>query len=110
MTDSSGAVIPNVQVIINDVETGVARTVSANALLHSPNLQPGPNEVKVAAPGFRTRLEKGITLRWEPPPSRALSKYDRSSDFEDGSPAVAAEREPLLALKWPKKPVWFNPQ
>jgi hypothetical protein len=64
VTDSSGAVIPNVQVSINDISTNVVRTVSTNAagLYIAPNLQPGSYEVKVAAPGFRTRLEKGITL------------------------------------------------
>src|ERR1700722_272329 len=64
VSDASGAVIPNAQVIISDVATGATRTASANSagLYNAPNLLPGNYEVKVAAPGFRTQLEKGITL------------------------------------------------
>jgi hypothetical protein len=41
--DSSGAFIPNAQVVITDVATGVARTVSADGagLYAAPNLLPG---------------------------------------------------------------------
>jgi outer membrane receptor protein involved in Fe transport len=64
VTDSSGATLPSAQVSITDVATGVTRTVSSNAagLYIAPNLLPGSYEVKVAATGFKTQLEKGITL------------------------------------------------
>ncbi len=62
--DASGGFIPNSQVAITDLATGVTRTVSSNAagLYIAPNLLPGSYEVKVAATGFKTQLEKGITL------------------------------------------------
>src|SRR6266700_2405099 len=62
--DSSGAVIPNAQVVIMDVATGVTRTVSPGGagLYTAPNLLPGTYEVRVTATGFSTRLQKGVTL------------------------------------------------
>jgi hypothetical protein len=62
--DSSGAVIPNAQVAITDTATGITRTISSNGagLYIAPNLLPGNYEVRVTATGFRTQLEKGITL------------------------------------------------
>src|SRR6202035_2456166 len=62
--DSSGAVIPNAQVVITDTATGVTRTVSPGSagLYTAPNLLPGTYEVRVSATGFSTRLQKGITL------------------------------------------------
>src|SRR6266852_2335117 len=62
--DSSGAFIPNAQVVITDVATGVTRTVSPGGagLYTAPNLLPGTYEVRVTATGFSTQLQKGITL------------------------------------------------
>ncbi|HEV2522431.1 MAG TPA: TonB-dependent receptor [Candidatus Acidoferrales bacterium] len=64
VTDTSGAILPNAQVTITDVATGVTRIVTSNAagLYIAPNLLPGTYEVKVAATGFKTQLQKGITL------------------------------------------------
>ena len=62
--DSSGAFIPNAQVAITDVATGVTRTVSPGSagLYTAPNLLPETYEVRVSATGFRTTVQKGITL------------------------------------------------
>jgi outer membrane receptor protein involved in Fe transport len=62
--DSSGGFIPNAQVSIMDVSTGIARTVtpSGAGLYTAPNLLPGTYEVRVAATGFSTQVQKGITL------------------------------------------------
>jgi hypothetical protein len=62
--DSSGAFIPNAQVSITDVATGVARTVSAGGagLYAAPNLLPGTYEIRVTATGFSTEVQKGVTL------------------------------------------------
>ena len=58
--DSSGAVIPNAQVAITDVATGVTRTVVAGSagLYTAPNLLPGTYEVRVTATGFSTPCRK----------------------------------------------------
>jgi outer membrane receptor protein involved in Fe transport len=62
--DPSGSIIPNAQVSITDVATGIVRTVSTDSagLYIAPNLLPGNYEVKVAAIGFSTQLLKGIAL------------------------------------------------
>jgi Carboxypeptidase regulatory-like domain len=62
--DASGGVVPNAEPSITDVATGVTRSVSTNAagLYIAPNLLLGTYEVKVAAGGFKTQLQKGITL------------------------------------------------
>src|SRR6202045_2628459 len=58
--DSSGAVIPNAQVAITDVATGVTRNVSTGSagLYTAPNLLPGTYEIRVTAPGFSTQVQK----------------------------------------------------
>ncbi len=62
--DSSGAVLPNAQVAITDVATGVTNTVSSGGagLYSAPNLLPGTYEVRVTALGFSTHVQRGITL------------------------------------------------
>src|SRR5882762_9988149 len=62
--DSSGGFIPNAQVAITDVSTGVTRTVSPGGagLYTAPNLLPGIYEIRVTAMGFSTQVQKGITL------------------------------------------------
>jgi outer membrane receptor protein involved in Fe transport len=62
--DASGAIIPNAQVSITDVATGVVRNVSTDAagFYSAPNLLPGTYEVRVTATGFSTSVQKGITL------------------------------------------------
>src|SRR5580692_7965613 len=62
--DSSGAFIPNAQVVVTDVATGVTRTVSADGagLYTAPNLLPGSYEIRVTATGFSTELQKGVIL------------------------------------------------
>jgi hypothetical protein len=62
--DASGAFIPDAQVAITDVATGITRTVSSGSagLYTAPNLLPGTYEVRVMASGFSTELQKGLTL------------------------------------------------
>jgi hypothetical protein len=62
--DASGAFIPNAQLAIRDLATGVTRTVSADGagLYVAPNLLPGTYEIRVTATGFSTEVQKGVTL------------------------------------------------
>jgi Carboxypeptidase regulatory-like domain len=64
VSDTSGAVIPNVQITIRDVATGVVRTVSTDSagFYTAPNLLPGTYEVIASASGFATQVRSGITL------------------------------------------------
>jgi hypothetical protein len=62
--DASGAVIPNVQVSITNVATGVAREVTSDSagFYTAPNLLPGNYTVRATAPGFTTEVHSGVTL------------------------------------------------
>jgi len=64
VTDASKAVIPNAQVSIKNVATGVSTVVVVNSdgLYVAPNLLPGSYEVATSAPGFATGVRRGITL------------------------------------------------
>ena len=64
LTDSSGKVIPNVHITITNIETSVSREVKTNdeGFYSAPNLLPGTYAVKFSAQGFKTEVNKGITL------------------------------------------------
>ncbi|PYS04500.1 MAG: hypothetical protein DMG12_10005 [Acidobacteria bacterium] len=64
VTDSSQAAIPNVQVTLINVATGVARTVATDdtGFYTAPDLLPGSYEMTAAAPGFTTQVRTGITV------------------------------------------------
>jgi hypothetical protein len=64
VSDASGSVIPNVQISIRNVATGVERTVVVDqaGFYRAPNLLPGDYEVTSSAPGFSTSVRSGITL------------------------------------------------
>jgi len=56
--DSSRGILPDAQVAITDMDTGVTRTVSPGGagLYTAANLLPGTCEVRVTAAGFSTQL------------------------------------------------------
>jgi outer membrane receptor protein involved in Fe transport len=62
--DSSGASLPNAQISIRDLATGVTHnaTTDSAGLYTAPNLLPATYEVRVTATGFSTHVQKGITL------------------------------------------------
>ena len=64
VVDSSGRVIPNANVSITNVATGINRTVTTNedGLYIAPNLLPASYELTFTAPGFRTDVRSGIEL------------------------------------------------
>src|ERR1700730_15756054 len=64
VTDQSGAVFPNAQISISNVATGFRRalTTDAKGFYSTPNLLPGTYDVSIAAPGFTTEVQTGITL------------------------------------------------
>src|SRR6202030_2731490 len=64
ITDSSGGDVPNAQVVIKDVSTGVERTVTTNkdGFYIAANLLPSEYQVTVSATGFNTEVKSGIKL------------------------------------------------
>jgi len=64
VTDSSGSTIPNAQLTITAVATGVSRDAQTDGagFYSVPNLLPATYDVKVTAAGFSTTVQKGVTL------------------------------------------------
>src|SRR6266851_3782938 len=64
ITDARGGPVPGATVSIKNLGTGIAREVSSNGdgLYSAPNLLPGTYEVRVAAQGFQTSVQKDVRL------------------------------------------------
>jgi hypothetical protein len=62
--DSSGAIIPNANVSVKNVATGIVRTTESNGagIFRVPDLQPSAYELTVSAPGFATERLTNIVL------------------------------------------------
>src|SRR6185295_547632 len=63
--DSSGGVLPGVEVTITKTDTGTPRTVFTgdDGAYVFPNLPVGPYRLKVALQGFNTYVQEGIVLQ-----------------------------------------------
>src|SRR3954454_13855461 len=63
--DSSGGVLPGVEVTITKTDTGTLRTVftGTDGAYVFPNLPVGPYRLKVALQGFNTYVQEGIVLQ-----------------------------------------------
>ena len=64
ITDERGGPVPGATVSIKNLGTGVVREVSSNGdgFYSAPNLLPGTYEVRVAAQGFQTSVQKDVRL------------------------------------------------
>jgi hypothetical protein len=64
ITDPTSRAIPQAQVVIMNVATGVERTVTTNAdgFYTAVNLLPGEYQVTISAKGFNTEVKSGITM------------------------------------------------
>jgi hypothetical protein len=64
VTDANGSVIPNAQITITNVETGIGRNAITNeaGIYITPNLLPGRYDIKFSAAGFKTQVRTGIAL------------------------------------------------
>jgi hypothetical protein len=65
ITDQSGAVLPGVEVVATQTETGISRSVVTNETgsYVLPNLPLGPYRLEAALPGFRTFVRTGVVLQ-----------------------------------------------
>jgi len=64
ITDRSGAEIPNAQIVIKDLATGIERTVATNkdGFYIAANLLPAEYKVTISATGFNTEIKTGIKI------------------------------------------------
>jgi hypothetical protein len=64
ITDPAGGEVPNAQIVIKDVSTGVERTVTTNkdGFYIAANLLPAEYQVTISAQGFNTEIKNGIKL------------------------------------------------
>lgn len=65
ITDASGAAIPNANIIVLNVDTGISRSAASEASgnYRVPSLTPGRYKVSAETAGFRTATREGITLQ-----------------------------------------------
>ena len=63
--DPSGAVLPGVEIMATQTETGIVRMTVSNETGYYvlPNLPLGPYRLEAALPGFRTFVQTGIVLQ-----------------------------------------------
>ena len=64
VTDSTGAVVPNVSVVITNQRPISRRRVTTTSAgeYNAPNLSPGAYQIVIAAAGFKRFIEDGVTL------------------------------------------------
>jgi hypothetical protein len=64
ITDKTGSEIPNAQIVIKDLATGIERTVTTNkdGFYIAANLLPAEYQVTISAAGFNTEIKTGIKL------------------------------------------------
>src|SRR5438552_12833378 len=62
--DSSGALVPGAGIIILNEETGLTRTVTTveNGAFRAPALPVGRYTLRIELTGFRTQVQRGMTL------------------------------------------------
>src|SRR6266478_1220196 len=64
ITDRTGSEIPNAQIVIRDLSTGIERTVTTNkdGFYIAANLLPAEYQVTISANGFNTEIKTGIKI------------------------------------------------
>lgn len=64
VTDPSGAVVPNVEILVTNVDTGAVRTLATNdaGQYVVPGLLIGKYDLKAQASGFKVEEYKGVVL------------------------------------------------
>ncbi|GAC1415593.1 MAG: hypothetical protein NVSMB62_03630 [Acidobacteriaceae bacterium] len=103
VTDSSGALITNASVIIQNADTGTTRSLISNGegFYSAPNLLPGNYEVKTSAKGFSTMVQKGIVLAVSGQqtfsPVLAIGRVDQTVVVTTAPPSVEASSSTLSA-------------
>ncbi|HEU5342326.1 TonB-dependent receptor, partial [Edaphobacter sp.] len=65
VTDSTGAIVPHARIVVTNTDSGAKVTLFSNGVgdYTVPFLVPGPYEVSVTSPGFKSFVHTGITLQ-----------------------------------------------
>jgi len=65
ITDPTGAVVPNAQIMVTQTQTNVDAVSATNSdgLFRVPSLIDGPYKLTVTAPGFKKEVRDGLSLR-----------------------------------------------
>src|SRR5712691_3854456 len=63
--DETGGVLPGVDVVIRNLDTGLTRSVvtDSNGYFTVPGLAPGKYETRASLQGFRTGVQTGVALQ-----------------------------------------------
>ena len=64
VTDSTGAVVPNVSVVLTNLATNIPErvTTTSSGEYNAPNLSPGAYRIEIAATGFKRFVEGGVVI------------------------------------------------
>jgi hypothetical protein len=65
VTDSTGALVVGAKITATNLDAGFVFTsiTTAEGTWYIPNLNPGAYQLRIEAPGFKTYIQSGITLR-----------------------------------------------
>ena len=104
VTDSTGAVIADAQVIIKNTANNFARELATNrsGFYSAPNLSPGPYAVTASAKGFKSEVRTGLTLTVgadvEVNLTMAVGSASESIQVQGATPAVETNEATLGGL------------
>src|SRR5579859_1180151 len=64
VSDANGAVVPGAEVVVTNMDTGIARTVQTGGAgeFSAPELPVGRYSIKVNHPGFNAFVSEGINI------------------------------------------------
>jgi hypothetical protein len=95
LTDPTKAVVPNIEVVLTNQETGAALTARSNSdgLFRFPNVLTGKYSLKVEAPGFAPYTEREIVISARE--TRDLGRIDLKLKGTAEQVTVTAEVTPL---------------
>lgn len=105
VTDTTGAVIPDVQVTIENVQTGIVihTATDGDGVYDVPSISPGEYSITFAKPGFSSAVRNGITLHVATIAINAMLKVGAATQK-----VVVTAATPLLQTESSGQSMYFN--